>query len=599
MKIMKKNYYHIICAICVICGFSSCADFLEIKPQSEIILEDFWNEKADVDNVVAGCYSLLQDDGVRRRMMIWGEARSENVMANGVAINGDVDLHNILKENITAMNKYTTWDGFYDVINRCNTVLKYAPEVAAKDPAYTTGDLNATIAEVTALRSLCYFYLIRAFRDVPFSREAFTDDNQTMDLPATPFGTVLDYLIEDLEAVQDGAVKRYPESENGSSDKDRYQTGRITQDAIHAMLCELYLWKGDYDNCIRYADLVIKSKQDMEEEKEQRRRSSAETKALLKVRLGDYPLVYDNLTSTTFGEAYREIFATGSSKETVFELSYDKSPSSSGLPANSAVVSLYGGSTRTPLLVGSKYLKEDIEATSQRTVYEDANKKLDARMYTNCDATSDAPRIRKMASSRISINASTSSPVATYTTYADNNNSSSWIFYRLPDIMLMKAEALCEKMRSTNEETTAEEDSIIAAYNKPLLEKAFELANVVNKRSICKKDLTGADTLQFANYASKDLMTKFVKRERQRELMYEGKRWFDLVRYSLRAGNTDEVIEAVGHREDVNKGFVQNFFKKMDAIFWPYNIDEMKVNRNLVPNPSFSSGENSSYEKTN
>ena len=119
---MKKNYYHIICAICVICGFSSCADFLEIKPQSEIILEDFWNEKADVDNVVAGCYSLLQDDGVRRRMMIWGEARSENVMANGVAINGDVDLHNILKENITAMNKYTTWNGFYDVINRCNTV---------------------------------------------------------------------------------------------------------------------------------------------------------------------------------------------------------------------------------------------------------------------------------------------------------------------------------------------------------------------------------------------------------------------------------------------------------------------------------------------
>jgi len=595
---MKKKYSNIICAICVICGFSSCADFLEIKPQSEIILEDFWNEKADVENVVAGCYSRLQDDGVRRRMMIWGEARSENVMANGVAINGDVNLHNILKENITAMNSYTTWDGFYDVINRCNTVLKYAPEVAAKDPAYTMGDLNATIAEVTALRSLCYFYLIRTFRDVPFSREAFTDDNQKMDLPASPFETVLAYLIEDLEAVKDNAVKRYPEG-SYNSDQDRYQTGRITQDAIHAMLCELYLWKGDYDNSIRYADLVIKSKQDIEEEKEKKRRSSAETKARVKVRLGDYPLVYDNLTTTTYGNAYEEIFADGSSKETIFELSYDRTPASSQLPANSAVVSLYGGQTGSPLLVGSKYLKEDIELTSQRTVYEDANKKLDARIYTNCDATSDAPRIRKMSSSRIRINASTSSPDATYSTYANNSNSSTWIFYRLPDIMLMKAEALCEKMRSSSPGTTAEEDSVIAAYNKPLLEKAFELANVVNKRSICKKELTGTDTLQFTNYASKDLMTKLVKRERQRELMYEGKRWFDLVRYSLRAGNTDELIDAVGHREDVNKGFVQNFFKKMDAIFWPYNIDEMKVNRNLVPNPAFSSGENSSYEKTN
>ena len=53
---MKKNYYKMICAICVFCGFTSCADFLEIKPTDQIILDDFWNEKADVENIVAGCY---------------------------------------------------------------------------------------------------------------------------------------------------------------------------------------------------------------------------------------------------------------------------------------------------------------------------------------------------------------------------------------------------------------------------------------------------------------------------------------------------------------------------------------------------------------
>ena len=92
-------------------------------------------------------------------------------------------------------------------------------------------------------------------------------------------------------------------------------------------------------------------------------------------------------------------------------------------------------------------------------------------------------------------------------------------------------------------------------------------------------------------------MTDLVKRERQRELMYEGKRWYDLVRYAMRAGDTSPVISAVMHREDVNQEYSQNFFKKMDAIFWPYNIEEMKVNRNLVANPAFGSGENSSYEK--
>jgi hypothetical protein len=36
----------------------------------------------------------------------------------------------------------------------------------------------------------------------------------------------------------------------------------------------------------------------------------------------------------------------------------------------------------------------------------------------------------------------------------------------------------------------------------------------------------------------------------------------------------------------------------MDAIYWPYNLNEMKVNHNLVQNPAFGSGEDESYEKT-
>ena len=593
MKIMKKNYNKIICAICVVCGLTSCSDFLDIKPQNEIIFEDFWNEKADVDNVVAGCYSALQNDGVRKRMMIWGEARTENVMA-GQGINNDVNLYNILKENITAMNTYTTWEGFYDVINRCSTVLKYAPGVAEKDPAFTQGDLDAVIAEVTALRALSYFYLIRTFRDVPFSREAYTDDDQEMDLPATPFYEVLDNLIGDLRSVEDKAVKRYPET------KTYYQTGRITQDAIRAMLCEMYLWKGAvdanaYDSCVYYAEQVIQSKRELNEENQKKNKLSADTKAALEVRLNGYPLANDNLTGTYFGQAYEDIFVDGASKETIFELVYDREMAGNGMMANSAVSSLYGNSNGTGLLVGSKYIKEDIEADySKREIFEPEQKhKLDARLYINCDGTKDNSPIMKLASRDIEIDAKTATPKMDNSLYPQNSNSSMWIIYRLPDIMLMEAEALCEKMMDPIDG----EDTEVSEHNKPLIEKAFTLVNVINKRSICKKELTASDTLKSTSYTTKTAMTDLVKRERQRELMFEGKRWYDLVRYALRAGDTSPVISAVMHREDVNKEYSQNFFKKMDAIFWPYNIEEMKVNRNLVANPAFGSGENSSYEK--
>jgi hypothetical protein len=60
-------------------GFSACSDFLVIEPQNEIIFDKFWNEKADVDAVIAGCYSGLQEEGVIKRMMVWGEFRSDNI----------------------------------------------------------------------------------------------------------------------------------------------------------------------------------------------------------------------------------------------------------------------------------------------------------------------------------------------------------------------------------------------------------------------------------------------------------------------------------------------------------------------------------------
>ena len=113
---MKKIYYNIICALCAISGFSSCSDFLVIEPQNEIIFDKFWNEKADVDAVIAGCYSGLQEEAVIKRMMVWGEFRSDNI-GPGSNVQSDGNLEKLLKENIDAKNTYTEWKDFYSVIN--------------------------------------------------------------------------------------------------------------------------------------------------------------------------------------------------------------------------------------------------------------------------------------------------------------------------------------------------------------------------------------------------------------------------------------------------------------------------------------------------
>jgi hypothetical protein len=93
-------------------------------------------------------------------------------------------------------------------------------------------------------------------------------------------------------------------------------------------------------------------------------------------------------------------------------------------------------------------------------------------------------------------------------------------------------------------------------------------------------------------------METLVLQERQRELMFEGKRWFDLVRLSQRTGNTQTLSAAALQKATTGSGLISNHLAKMDAIYWPYNLNEMKVNHNLVQNPAFGSGEDESYEKT-
>ena len=578
---------------------TSCSDFLEVEPLNEIVLENFWNEKADVDGIIAGCYSGMQSDAMVRRMIIWGEARSENV-STGVNTTDDANLMNVLNENIMATNGYTSWDGFYNIINRCNTVIKYAPQVAAKDPSYTESELQAHIAEMVALRSLCYFYLIRTFRDVPYSTEAYTDDDQKFDLPATKFDVVLDSLINDLERVQGQAVKYYPTT------TPLYQTGRITQDAIHAMLCEMYLWKKDYQKCIYYADLVIASKKAMAEEIQAMGGgsyygTSTGTGTNAFERYNGYPLVNELITSGYYGNAYATLFgkdvesaSAQARQEIIFQLVFSDDPSGNSMLSNSAINVFYYGSSSTPCgyLAPSDYLLDDIIKESGRTIFADKNKYADARIYENCNMKLGT--INKFTTQSVLIQGTGSSgspmPFTYGNFYNDNNNGSNWVIYRLTDIMLLKAEALAQTLREGSDNETI-------AYNTPILAQAFSLVNAVNKRSICQSTLQ--DTLVATDYNTKSQMEELVMQERQRELMFEGKRWYDLVRRSQRDGNTKTLVNAVLRKVTTGSALIQNKLTKMDAIYWPYNNDEIKVNKNLEQNTAFSSGENDSYKKSN
>lgn len=552
-------------------GLGSCSDFLEIEPLNDIVLDKFWNEENDVENIVAGCYSGMQNRILIERMIVWGELRSDHLIG-GTGVQDNINIQNILKENITANNVYTSWGEFYDIINRCNTVLHYSPLVAERDPNYTETELMATRAEVSAIRDLCYFYLIRTFRDVPYSTQPFLDELQQMAMPATKFDAVLDSLITDLENVKSYAVKTYPVS------KTNYQCGRITQDAIHAMLAEMYLWKKDYANSVKYADMVIDAKtQRFQDEIDNAGGNSSSYKMF-----EGYPLIYDSYTTgNLYGNAYGTIFGSGASRESILELIF---ADDNTRLANHGLSFLYGNQKTMPGIVKpADFITTDVSDASYKVFCD----KYDTRNYENLYKMSAsqygvAKYVCKSGMVSISSTEITSSASPSY---PEEYCHANWILYRLTDVMLLKAEALVQ-MVDGDAKTEA---------NDSLLRAAYDIVSVINKRSNCA---TTYMPITYANYSTKSQMENLVFEERARELMFEGKRWYDLVRRSLRDGNTSYLVQQVTRKGSDNASVVQAKLAKMDAIFWPYNLDELKVNPYLVQNPAFGSGDDNSYQNT-
>ena len=82
-------------------------------------------------------------------------------------------------------------------------------------------------------------------------------------------------------------------------------------------------------------------------------------------------------------------------------------------------------------------------------------------------------------------------------------------------------------------------------------------------------------------------MEDFVLGERQRELMFEGKRWFDLVRLCRREGENSRMIKMVLPKFQENAAAIRVKLSSNAIIWWPYHRDELKQNPYLIQNPAY------------
>jgi len=131
-------------------GLAACAGLVttscdvELMPLNEVVLENYWTDKSDVESVLNSCYTAMQSGSWITHVVTWGEVRSDNIV-----VGEDVPtyLQDIIKGNLKQSNEACQWVSLYTAINYCNTLIYYAPQVAEKDPNLTTADLNSYVAQ--------------------------------------------------------------------------------------------------------------------------------------------------------------------------------------------------------------------------------------------------------------------------------------------------------------------------------------------------------------------------------------------------------------------------------------------------------------------
>ncbi|MEJ5995642.1 RagB/SusD family nutrient uptake outer membrane protein [Pedobacter sp. Du54] len=236
MKIFNKIKYASIGLLLIASG---CSKFLDVQAPDNLVKDQFWQNREQVHSSLIGLYTSL--NSCVRNFQVWGDSRS-SLYAPGLAANFTSSYSQFLSQDIYTDNPLLSWENQYKAIGWINAFIKNAPSALKNDPTFKEEELNSMMSEAHALRALIYFYLVRSFKEVPIVKEPYESDAQNLTTAPSSEEEVLNFIEDDLALALKNAPKTF------SDVKEKY--GRITKNAVTALLADVKLWRNDYTACI-------------------------------------------------------------------------------------------------------------------------------------------------------------------------------------------------------------------------------------------------------------------------------------------------------------------------------------------------------------
>ncbi|GEP90655.1 Starch-binding associating with outer membrane [Chitinophaga terrae (ex Kim and Jung 2007)] len=478
----------ISCYILLLALLTSCDKLLEVKPQSQITEQVFFQNEGDFEPNVIGIYTVLRSIA---NNVTYGTERSEELIS---ATNSRFGV--AWSQTLSPSNGAVNYSEWYRGIGHCNLLL----EKIKAFPFSSNPDLKKKITgEALALRAYFYFHLLRVFGSVPIVLEAITDENVILHKRSTG-AEVMTQVLADLDAAAAQFSSMSGFSKTAYPSKYRFAYG-----SVMAMKADALLWKARVIGGVE-ADL------------------QAAMNAVAEVEATGVQLNADFAKVTG-------VRAAGNT-EVLMAAYYSKDETPGGNYAKNALPFkdvLEGAINKEQI----PYVKN---STNGQGAYQISP--LSKSLFTDpADKRIPFTWIADMYPSGPKISWITKYPGTVYADdrYADNDI----IIYRLADLYLLKAEAYAE------------------------------LGDFANSKKYLDLVKTRAGINAYDGAMSKQAIEMEILDERGRELFFENKRWFDLVRF-----HKGGIIDVYN--------YVPNLKGKTTPLFWPVNTTVLANNPNMT-----------------
>ncbi len=245
---MKTSIYIKIVAVLFTVIFTSCSDFLDLKPLDKEVSSNFYETEQDAMQALVAVYDALtyqSSPGVAwAPFLTVSDMLSDDAYAGGGDANDGMEEDEFNTHNISTTNPmvHSIWIKNYIGIYRANLFLEVIDGIDASDDFK-----KRTIAEVKFLRAYFYFEQVRFFENIPLLTNTIAGPSEYSQEQNTS-QEVYNQIALDLEE----AMVDLPETVIS------VEAGRITKWAAQTFLARVYLfYNGVYGSDLQAGDKII------------------------------------------------------------------------------------------------------------------------------------------------------------------------------------------------------------------------------------------------------------------------------------------------------------------------------------------------------